>query len=52
MSPLDNSVGRARAQGGLVQVGAKLLETGELEERLTDLEGIVGQRAKPQAGRQ
>jgi hypothetical protein len=43
---LENSVGRSRALGGLVQVGAKLLETGEFEERLAQLESVMEPRLK------
>jgi hypothetical protein len=41
---LENSVARARALAYLAQVAAKLLETGELEERLAQLESVVGSR--------
>ena len=38
---LDNSIGRARTLIAAAQAAAKLLETGELEERLRTLEGAV-----------
>ena len=43
---LENSIARARTLGYLVGVAAKLLEVGELEERLAYLEAAVqGQKA-------
>ena len=43
---LENSIARARTLGYLVGVAAKLLEVGELEQRLTYLEAAVhGQKA-------
>ena len=47
---LDNSIARARVLIAAVLAAAKLLETGELEERLAALEAVVraGQRAAPQ----
>lgn len=38
---LENSVARVRTLTAIVQVGARLLETGELEERLTHLEASM-----------
>ncbi len=43
---LENSIARSRTLGYLVGVAAKLLEVGELEERLAYLEAAVqGQKA-------
>lgn len=39
---LENSVARVRVITSIVQVGARLLETGELEERVTALEASLG----------
>jgi len=44
---LENSVARVRALTAIVQVGARLLETGELEERLVALEAALEPRALP-----
>lgn len=44
---LENSVGRARALVSVALAAAKLLETGELEERLAALEGAVHGREAP-----
>lgn len=41
---LDNSVARIRVLTAIVQAGARLLETGELEERLAALENAIGSR--------
>ncbi len=41
---LENSIARARTLGYLVGVAAKLLEVGELEERLAYLESAVQAR--------
>ncbi|MGE0227608.1 MAG: hypothetical protein AB7I38_02635 [Dehalococcoidia bacterium] len=41
---LENSIARARALTSIVQVGARLLETGELEERLAALEAAVARQ--------
>lgn len=41
---LDNSVARARALIAIVQTGAKLLEVGEVEERLAALEAVIEPR--------
>jgi hypothetical protein len=47
---LDNSIARARVLIAAVLAAAKLLETGELEERLAALEAVVraGRRAAPE----
>ena len=46
---LENSIARARTLAYLVMAAIKLLETGELEERLANLEhAIQGQRALPE----
>ncbi len=46
---LENSIARSRTLGYLVGVAAKLLEVGELEERLAYLEAAVhGQKALPE----
>src|SRR5262245_49116617 len=39
---LDNSVARVRAITAIVTVGARLLETGELEDRVAQLEATIG----------
>lgn len=39
---LENSVARARVLTAIVTVAAKLLEVGELEERITSLEATIG----------
>jgi hypothetical protein len=41
---LENSVARVRAITAIVQVGARLLETGEIEERVAALEATVRSR--------
>ena len=41
---LENSVARSRVLIAVVQAGARLLEVGELEERLDSLEAAVGPR--------
>ena len=47
---LENSIARARTLGYLVGVAGKLLETGELEERLAYLENALqGQRILPES---
>ncbi|MGE3793038.1 MAG: hypothetical protein AB7I38_03780 [Dehalococcoidia bacterium] len=38
---LESSIARVRALTAIVQVGARLLETGELEQRLANLEATV-----------
>jgi hypothetical protein len=42
---LENSVARVRALTAIVTVGSKLLETGEFEERLAQLESVLEPRA-------
>ncbi|MPZ49027.1 MAG: hypothetical protein GEU75_06930 [Dehalococcoidia bacterium] len=42
---LGNSIARNRALMSAVLAGAKLLEAGELEERLADVEAALGQRS-------
>ena len=37
---LDNSLSRNRTVGGFVSIGAKLLETGDLAERIAALEAV------------
>ena len=44
---LDNSIPRNRALTQIVATGAKLVEVGELEERLAAIEAVVGQRPRP-----
>ena len=45
---LENSIARSHTLGYLVGVAAKLLETGELEQRLAALEAVVqGRKALP-----
>ena len=46
---LENSIARARTLGYLVGVAGKLLETGELEERLAALEAAHGQKTPPES---
>ena len=46
---LENSIARARTLGYLVGVAGKLLETGELEERLAALEAALGQKTLPES---
>ena len=46
---LENSIARARTLGYLVGVAGKLLETGELEERLAALEAARGQKTLPES---
>ena len=46
---LENSIARARTLGYLVGVAGKLLETGELEERLATLEAAHGQKTLPES---
>ena len=47
---LENSIARARTLGYLVGVAGKLLETGELEQRLAALEAAVqGQKRLPES---
>ena len=44
---LENSIARSRALASLVSVGARLMETCELEQRLEALERVLEQRPKP-----
>jgi hypothetical protein len=44
---LDNSVARSRTLVAVVQAAAKLLEVGELEDRLQRLEATLEARPKP-----
>ena len=47
---LENSIARARTLGYLVGVAGKLLEPGELEQRLASLEAAVqGQKRLPES---
>ena len=47
---LENSIARARTLGYLVGVAGKLLESGELEQRLAALEAAVqGQKSLPES---
>ena len=46
---LENSIARARTLGYLVGVAGKLLETGELEERLAALKAAHGQKTLPES---
>jgi hypothetical protein len=39
---LENSVAKARVLTAIVTVGAKLLEVGELEQRVDQLEALMG----------
>jgi hypothetical protein len=48
---LDNSIARVRALTALVQVGARLLEVGELEPRIAVLESLLERRIDKQQGR-
>ena len=41
---LENSISRARTLGYLTQVGAQLLERGEMEQRLQELEAMLHPR--------
>jgi hypothetical protein len=43
-APADSSVARVRAITAIVQVGARLLETGEIEERVAALEAAMATR--------
>lgn len=47
---LENSVARARTLIAAVQAGTKLLETGELEDRLAALEAAMGPRVRAAGG--
>lgn len=44
---LDNGVQRNRVLGSLVMVAAKLLEVGELQERVDRMESALAERPKP-----
>ena len=46
---LENSIARALTLGYLVGVAGKLLETGELEERIASLEAAHGQKTLPES---
>ena len=47
---LENSIARARTVGYLVGVAGKLLESGELEQRLAALEAAInGQKTLPES---
>lgn len=48
---LDNSIARARALIALVGAGSKLLETGELEERVDAMEATLKRRKPAKVGR-
>ena len=48
---LDNSIARGRALIAVVGAGAKLLEVGELEQRLADLEAAVQPRKETPFGK-
>jgi len=48
---LENSVARLRVLTTVVQVGARLLEVGELEDRLATIEGVLGPRIREQRAR-
>ena len=41
---LENSIGRNRALAGMVATGTKLIEVGEIEERLAALEATLAHR--------
>ena len=47
----ENTVARARTLLSAAQVAAKLLETGELEDRIEAIESVMEQRPKPVTGR-
>ena len=44
---LENSIARARTLGFLAQVAMNLLEKGELEERVTNLEAALKHQPQP-----
>ena len=48
---LENGINRNRTLGSLATTAAKLLETGELEERLEALESVMEPRLKQQGRR-
>lgn len=45
---LDNSIARNRTISGFVAIGAKLLETGDLAERLAALEAVARRPTEPE----
>jgi hypothetical protein len=47
--PLSDSINRARVLIQAASAAARLLETGELEKRVQDIESVVGQRPKPES---
>ena len=48
---LENSIPRNRTLVAIVQTGARLLEVGELEDRLAAIEGVLGPRIREQRKR-
>ena len=48
---LENSIARLRGLTTVVQVGARLLEVGELEDRLSAVEEVLGARIRDQRAR-
>ena len=48
---LENSIARVRALTAIVQVGGRLLEVGELEDRVTAIEAVLGPRIREQRAR-
>jgi hypothetical protein len=46
--PLSDSINRSRVLIQAAGAAARLLETGELEKRVQDIESVVGQRPKPE----
>ena len=49
---LENSLGRGRLLVAVAQAGARLLETGEQEQRLADVEAALGPRFADTSARQ
>ena len=49
---LENSLGRGRLLVAVAQAGARLLETGEQEQRLADVEAALGPRLIDTSARQ
>ena len=49
---LENSLGRGRLLVAVAQAGARLLETGEQEQRLADVEAALGPRFADASARQ
>jgi hypothetical protein len=47
----ENTVARARTLLSAAQMAANLLKTGELEERIENIESVMAQRPKPASGR-